>query len=490
MKHIRNKLEDMAFNEDILPSQEVKSIIDEAIFARDISEDEALYYANIAPSAGDDLPDEGLPVVLKGAPHLFSTPEVDSPLSMNGRSDIGPLENTFLEYYAASYEVALTNRSETFIGDVGRGAIPPSLAQGIEAVPEKISSVNGELSSDTTALIQDNALSLLSVRLSNATINGNIINNAESHEISTDLSKGRYHLSGSETNIQSVSTDTDFFLAINKMGKVSATLQSEWNSIKNIEVEFDDSAHITIKNFVHVDVNLGGVGNSVIKIHDAKRGDITTGEGDDKVSIRAESNGAGWSNNFEIDTGAGDDALHLKGDDGHSVFHASTGEGSDKIRVTGGYNNSNITMGAGADKFLTGHGNDKVWGQAGNDYINTGHGDDMLYGGAGDDMLVGGKGADVFVWSLSDIGQGLDVVKDFKPHEGDALDISEVLDFGNHVDDLIDNFVRFAGADKNRDTVLEVRTDGEGDWAALAIITRGTQLENIDNVVEDGALII
>jgi Ca2+-binding RTX toxin-like protein len=60
-------------------------------------------------------------------------------------------------------------------------------------------------------------------------------------------------------------------------------------------------------------------------------------------------------------------------------------------------------------------------GGNGVDSLAGGPGNDTLNGGAGADILQGGPGADVFV-----IGEG-DRILDFKPEEGDKVDLSQVL---------------------------------------------------------------
>ena len=54
-------------------------------------------------------------------------------------------------------------------------------------------------------------------------------------------------------------------------------------------------------------------------------------------------------------------------------------------------------------------------------------GRDFLYGGRGADILVGGSDRDVFVFRTNDTGSTsstADVIKDFRPEEGDRIDLS------------------------------------------------------------------
>jgi Ca2+-binding RTX toxin-like protein len=88
-----------------------------------------------------------------------------------------------------------------------------------------------------------------------------------------------------------------------------------------------------------------------------------------------------------------------------------------------------------ADDMRGGAGNDRIDGGAGNDYILGGTGDDILLGGAGDDRIwaqkgtdtiTGGTGADYFIFNDaydSRAGDGIDTILDFKPTEGDQIDL-------------------------------------------------------------------
>ena len=82
------------------------------------------------------------------------------------------------------------------------------------------------------------------------------------------------------------------------------------------------------------------------------------------------------------------------------------------LRLGGGFNNFDSTLGAlhgnifagdGGNNIklsnvgnsaTTGTGIDYIWGGSGNDFISSGGGDDRVHGGAGDDIFIGGAGAD------------------------------------------------------------------------------------------------
>ncbi len=92
----------------------------------------------------------------------------------------------------------------------------------------------------------------------------------------------------------------------------------------------------------------------------------------------------------------------------------------------------NVTSTDAGDNLSGGGGNDTIYGGSGNDTINGGPGNDVLYGGTGNDILaggpgadtlIGGTGADTFVFAG---GSGADIIADFSPSEGDAVDLTGV----------------------------------------------------------------
>ena len=66
-----------------------------------------------------------------------------------------------------------------------------------------------------------------------------------------------------------------------------------------------------------------------------------------------------------------------------------------------------------------------LFGGPADDVLTGGYGNDTLYGDGGNDTLTGGPGADTFVFTSTD--DGMDVITDFNPAEGDVIDLSAVL---------------------------------------------------------------
>ena len=112
-------------------------------------------------------------------------------------------------------------------------------------------------------------------------------------------------------------------------------------------------------------------------------------------------------------------------------------------------------------------GNDAVYGGAGNNTLNGGAGNDLLLGGSGNDTLTGGLGADVFAWRLGDQGStgtpARDVITDFSPGQGDALDLRDLLQ-GETAANL-GSYLKFGTDSASGKLVLQVDHDGGGTFA-------------------------
>jgi hypothetical protein len=174
-----------------------------------------------------------------------------------------------------------------------------------------------------------------------------------------------------------------------------------------------------------------GAGTQVIRAGDTVV--ISTGSGDDQVSVRVDAatgeqivtaNGGQWR--FPADaalvvrTGEGDDTvtvapgtsvrLTLVGGDGADQLHG--GNGADVLVGLAG--NDYVSGGSGDDRISGGTGDDTVYGLSGADQISGGEGRDFLDGGAGRDDITGDEGADVVSGGSGDDhlfgGDGADVL--------------------------------------------------------------------------------
>lgn len=99
--------------------------------------------------------------------------------------------------------------------------------------------------------------------------------------------------------------------------------------------------------------------------------------------------------------------------------------GNDIIRGAGG--NDRIYGGDGNDQLYGDDGNDFLQGNAGTDVVVGGNGNDSLRGATGTDSLTGGGGADHFIFDYaadSRAGDGIDTIHDFRPDQGDVINIS------------------------------------------------------------------
>ncbi len=226
------------------------------------------------------------------------------------------------------------------------------------------------------------------VRLSNATDGQDTINSIDGHDLVIFEYGVPYTITGKDMDISGVRENAQVTYIFHDENTVEVTLDTAWNSVKNIEVSSDTAGNVTFNNFVHTDVNLGDGGNSAVIINGAKRGNINTGDGDDRIEVNADTNGTGWGNDFNINTGAGADVIDVIGDQGATGFNIDAGDDNDIVTVGGVYDGTTINLGGGDDIFTGGDGNDIVFGGDGNDTITSGGGNDVLNGGGGKDTFV------------------------------------------------------------------------------------------------------
>jgi Effector protein/RTX calcium-binding nonapeptide repeat (4 copies) len=198
--------------------------------------------------------------------------------------------------------------------------------------------------------------------------------------------------------------------------------------------------------------------------HDGNRVVISTGTGDDRVSVESDPALTQWrvvvngqllrfpaGTDITVRTGPGDD---------HVTVSATVG-----VTVLGGAGNDELHGGDGGDRLYGGPGNDYLDGGGGDDVLSGGPGDDVIYGGGGADIIHGGPGADYL-----DGGDGPDLLDG-----GDGPDIL----CGGAGDDVLDGG---AGDDRlypgpGRDVV-----DG-GAGTDVAYLTRDDRHTGVEHVV-------
>ena len=222
----------------------------------------------------------------------------------------------------------------------------------------------------------------LDIRVSHGNTATKFINSTDGY----DLQPGSYGVSESvdavTMDVAGASASAQVSYTFADADTANVHLDSAWNSMKNVEVSANGAGNITLSNFVHTDVTFGNGGDSIVNITDAKRGFITTGDGDDTITIESLTNNAGWSNVFDIQSGDGNDVIDFTGDKTITEVKIAAGNGDDNVTLHNDYLSSSVNMG---------DGNDHVDGGTGDDTILGGAGDDDLFGGAGNDVLYGGN---------------------------------------------------------------------------------------------------
>jgi Ca2+-binding RTX toxin-like protein len=321
------------------------------------------------------MTDEQTPETTQNANILNSTikMQVDLVTMESEMEATGVLEETELEY-------GVQNAS---------GFVPPAM-MGLgfnvkSAIVTNIKTTAGETASSTALtppafVPEPAALPKADIISSHATTSQTLIDDTDHYQIDFEITGTRHNLRGDDLDIGGVSDDAQLRYALTNNDSFRAVLKSGWNSLKNIEIESSDLDQVILKNFVHTDVALTGDADKTIRILNAKRGFIESDQGDDNIFIKALSNDAGWSNRFEIDSGAGDDSITIRGSKGHTIVDITAGAGDDIVKMRGDYAHSQTDLGAGDDRFRGGKHSDDVRGGAGNDDIRGGKGDDILYG--------------------------------------------------------------------------------------------------------------
>ena len=103
------------------------------------------------------------------------------------------------------------------------------------------------------------------------------------------------------------------------------------------------------------------------------------------------------------------------------------------------------------------------------DALQAGAGTDTLLGGAGADTLTGGAGADTFVYTTS--ADGDDSITDFKLHEHDQLNFSNLFTTYDKNSNPLSNFLSLSNSSDGSDLLVAVYADGSATSGGAADFT-------------------
>ncbi|CUX24252.1 MULTISPECIES: rhizobiocin [Agrobacterium] len=231
-------------------------------------------------------------------------------------------------------------------------------------------------------------------------------------------------------------------------------VSSAWNSVKNALAQSDTSENLTFKDFVQVDVHLGGTGSSTVEVLNAKRGNISTGVGNDTVTVSVISNDKAWVNAFNIDTGAGNDTIVVKAG---TAFDGGVAAGTNVVNGGAGVTDGSFT----SVKIDAGAGNDSI------DLSGVNLASSLVTGGKGIDHIKASGGADTFVFNLGDMAKSIatDSIEGFNA----AVDKLKL------VGTVIDNW---AVSTIDSDTILTYNVTGE--HKGEKIVVAGVHLTGSD----------
>lgn len=168
----------------------------------------------------------------------------------------------------------------------------------------------------------------------------------------------------------------------------------DWNTVKNFYATSEEVAYLHVKDFVHVDIDIRDDTHflspgSRIQIDNVKRGNVTTGSGNDEITISLLSNDEGWVNTFSVYSGTGNDRIIF-----NSGNISNAGEtDNDKNWIAGASGTKAVTDGSYTDLFIdAGAGYDFIDLRAVNPKSTT------IIGGGGDQIyLSGGSSKDTII---------------------------------------------------------------------------------------------
>lgn len=184
----------------------------------------------------------------------------------------------------------------------------------------------------------------------------------------------------------------------------------------------------------------GGPGNDILS--GGPGGDVLRGGPGADTADYSEAGAAVVADLAHVSRGRGE----AKGDTFNSIENLTGTRKADKLSgnalgnvLSGGNGSDRLDGRGGSDTLHGGNGDDILFGGGGADMLAGGKGDDILEGGSGKDTLVGGKGADSFRFgNVSSSPATLDyrdVVRDFRQHQHDRIDVAPIdADVGRNGD--------------------------------------------------------
>jgi hypothetical protein len=182
----------------------------------------------------------------------------------------------------------------------------------------------------------------------------------------------------------------------------------KWNSVKNVLAESNSAENVYFKDFVQADVHLRGDGASTVEILNVKRANVSTGGGNDTVTISLLSNDKSWVNAVTVDSGAGNDTITIKSGVAFNAAGADAPGGITGANVVNG--GKGVVDGSNASVIINaGAGNDTI------DLSGVNLKSSTVIGGLGADHMIASGGADTFVFKLGDMAASLatDVIYGF-----------------------------------------------------------------------------
>ncbi len=216
----------------------------------------------------------------------------------------------------------------------------------------------------------------------------------------------------------------------------------------------------------------GTEGNDLLKTADNATNDTVDARGGNDVVVSYAGNDTVWggNGNDKLEVREGNDEAH--GGEGNDTLIGFTGNDTlygdgGRDDITGEYGND-VVYGGDGDDLLSGGWND----QGGSDTIYGGAGNDKIQGGKGDmanDVLSGGAGADTFYFgSAGDDsgpyqGFGTDTITDFKPWEGDRINLVAVHDVNKDFDPVTGEHKFIKMFVQGSSTIIVYANSGEPD---------------------------